>query len=48
MHPAKPLGGYLRAVIVHVNVVRVLNPSIAAIEIVRILVISITIFIGTD
>lgn len=48
MHPSKPLGWYLGAIIVHVDVIRIFHPTIASIEVIRILIIAIAVFIGAN
>lgn len=48
VHPAKPFGRNLRAIVVCVNVWCILNPSISAIKVVIVLKVLITIFIRAN
>lgn len=48
MHPAKPFSGYLRSIILHVNMRRIFYPTIASIEIVIILKVFISVFVDAN
>lgn len=48
MHPTVPLGGYLRGIVFVANVLGKLDPTIASVEIVRILEVLVTVFVLSD
>lgn len=48
VHPTKPFSRNLGTIIIHMNVFGIFYPSIAAIEIIVILIVFVTIFIRTD